>query len=138
MHTVLIVEDKESMARMLEETLITEGYNVLTARDGTEGTKLIRQENIDMLLTDLKLPGKDGISLLKVSKEEDPLRPVIVMTAFGSVETAVSAMKEGAYDFITKPFNVDHLLMLIRRALETQKLVKENILLKDEFSSSIG
>lgn len=138
MYTVLIVEDKESLARMLEESLVQEGFRVITARDGREGLQLIRRESFDLMLTDLKLPGSDGISLLKASREEDPLRPVIVMTAYGSVETAVSAMKEGAYDFITKPFNVDHLLMLINRALENHKLVRENIFLRDEFSSKLG
>jgi DNA-binding NtrC family response regulator len=138
MHVILIVEDKESMARMLRETIEAEGYRVITANDGEKGISAMQKECPDMVLTDLKLPVRNGISVLKASKEQNPLRPVIVMTAFGSVQTAVSAMKEGAYDFITKPFDTDHLLMLIRRALENQKLIKENMLLKEELSSKFG
>lgn len=137
MYSILIVEDKASMAKMLEETLENEGYRIIIARNAKEGIRMIREESPDMLLTDIKLPDKDGIEVLKASKEESPLRPVIVMTAYGSVEVAVSAMKEGAFDFITKPFDTDHLRMLIGRALENQQLIKENILLKEEFSSTL-
>ncbi len=138
MHTVLIVEDKASMADMLKETLESEGFKALVARDGSEGLGLIASESPDIVLTDLKLPDSDGIGVLKASKEQNPLRPVIVMTAYGSVQTAVEAMKEGAFDFITKPFDIDHLLVLIRRAIDNHRLVTENILLKDEFSSRLG
>jgi DNA-binding NtrC family response regulator len=138
MDTVLVIEDKESMAEMLKETLESEGYRVISARDGAEGMKYLREDRIDLILTDLKLPKKDGIDVLKTAKEENQLIPVIVMTAFGSVETAVAAMKAGAFDFITKPFDTDHLLMLIKRALETQRLLTENILLKEEFASKLG
>jgi DNA-binding NtrC family response regulator len=137
MHSILIVEDKVSMAKMLKETLENEGYRIIIARNAKEGIRMIREESPDMLLTDIKLPDRDGIEVLKASKEESPLRPVIVMTAYGSVEVAVSAMKEGAFDFITKPFDTDHLRMLIGRALENQQLIKENILLKEEFSSTL-
>jgi DNA-binding NtrC family response regulator len=138
METILIVEDKESMAKMLKETLESEGYNVISAVDGTDGIRLLKEERVDLVLTDLKLPQKGGIDVLKASKEENHLIPVIVMTAFGSVEVAVEAMKGGAFDFITKPFDTDHLLMLIKRALETQRLLTENILLKEEFRSKFG
>lgn len=138
METILIVEDKESMSEMLKETLESEGYRVIIARDGIEGMKYLKESKINLVLTDLKLPKKDGIDILKVSKEENQLIPVIVMTAFGSVELAVAAMKGGAFDFITKPFDTDHLLMLIKRALETQRLLTENILLKEEFASKFG
>jgi DNA-binding NtrC family response regulator len=138
METILIVEDKESMSEMLKETLESEGYKVIIARDGIEGMKYLKESKINLVLTDLKLPKKDGIDILKVSKEENQLIPVIVMTAFGSVELAVAAMKGGAFDFITKPFDTDHLLMLIKRALETQRLLTENILLKEEFASKFG
>lgn len=138
MDTVLIVEDKESMAEMLKETLEADGYNVVSARDGIEGIKYLKEGKIDLVLTDLKLPKKNGIEVLRASKEENQLIPVIVMTAFGSVDTAVAAMKEGAFDFITKPFDTDHLLVLIKRALENQRLLTENILLKEEFTSKFG
>ena len=103
MDTVLVIEDKESMAEMLKETLESEGYRVISAGDGAEGIKYLREDRIDLILTDLKLPKKDGIDILKTAKEENQLIPVIVMTAFGSVETAVAAMKAGAFDFITNP-----------------------------------
>lgn len=138
METILVVEDKESMAEMLKETLESEGYRVISARDSLEGIRYLKECRVDLVLTDLKLPPKNGIDILKASKEENPLRPVIIMTAYGSVETAVKAMKEGAFDFITKPFDTDHLLMLIKRAIETQRLFTENILLKEEFASKLG
>jgi DNA-binding NtrC family response regulator len=138
MQTVLIVEDKSSMAQMLKETLEAEGYKAVVAGNGTGGITMVAEKSPDIVLTDLKLPGADGIEVLKASKEHNPLRPVIVMTAYGSVQTAVEAMKEGAFDFITKPFDTDHLLMLIRRAIENRRLVTENMLLKEEFSSRVG
>ena len=138
METILVVEDKESMAAMLKETLESEGYKVVSAGDGLEGINYLKEGKIDLVLTDLKLPHKDGIDVLTASKEENQLRPVIIMTAYGSVETAVEAMKRGAVDFIAKPFDTDHLLMLIKRAIETQRLMTENILLKEEFASKLG
>ncbi|MFZ6017276.1 MAG: sigma-54-dependent transcriptional regulator [Nitrospirota bacterium] len=138
MDTILIVEDKESMAEMLKETIESEGYRVLLARNGMEGIKHLKENRTDLVLTDLRLPKKDGMEVLKATKEESPLTPVIVMTAYGSIETAVTAMKEGAFDFITKPFDTDHLLVLIKRAIETQRVFTENILLKEEFVSRLG
>ncbi len=138
MNSILIVEDKESMAEMLKETLESEGYTVISAKDGAEGMTYLKEKKIDLVLTDLKLPDSDGIDILRVSKEENQFRPVIIMTAYGSIEKAVEAMKLGAFDFITKPFDTDYLLMLINRAIETQRLVTENILLKEEFASKLG
>lgn len=136
--TVLIIEDKDSMARMLSQTIEAEGYRTLTARDGSSGIHLINEEKIDLVVTDLKLPGKDGLEVLRTVKEKNPLIPVILMTAYGTIETAVSAMKEGAYEFLTKPFDTNHLLILIKRALENQRIIAENILLKEEFSDKLG
>jgi DNA-binding NtrC family response regulator len=138
METILIVEDKESMAQMLKETMEAEGYHPLIARDGMEGIRKIKEGKIDVVLTDLKIPKKDGMEVLRAAKEENPLLPVIMMTAFGTVDVAVKAIKEGAFDFITKPFDTDHLLHLIKKAVENQRLMTENILLKEEFSSLIG
>jgi len=138
MKTILVIEDKESMAEMLKETLEAEGYNVISAGDGMEGIRLLKEERIDIVLTDLKLPKKSGIDILKAAKEENQLIPIIVMTAFGSVDIAVEAMKAGAFDFIAKPFDTDHLLVLMKRALENQRLLTENILLKEEFASKFG
>ncbi|MBA4371377.1 MAG: hypothetical protein C0402_00795 [Thermodesulfovibrio sp.] len=137
MRTILLVEDKESMAEMLRETLEAEGYRVVIARDGAEGIRMLRDGYYDVVLSDLKLPKKDGIEVLKACKAESSRTPVIMMTAFGTIETAVTAMKEGAYDFITKPFDTDLLLLIIKRSLETQRLLTENILLKDELSAKV-
>ncbi len=138
MEKILVVEDKDSMAQMLKETLELEGYEVIIARDGAEGIRRLRDSKVDVVLTDLKLPKKDGLEVLKASKQENPLTPVIVMTAFGSIETAVNAMRSGAYDFITKPLDIDHLHIVINRALKNQRLITENLLLKDELSHQLG
>jgi DNA-binding NtrC family response regulator len=135
---ILVVEDKESMAQMLRETLEAEGYVVTIARDGLEGVRQLKENRFDLVITDLKLPKRDGIEVLNISKSENPLAPVIVMTAFGTIENAVAAMKKGAFDFIAKPFDTDHLLLLMRRALENQRILTENLLLKDELSSRMG
>lgn len=138
MEKILVVEDKESMARMLKETLELEGYEVIVAHDGAEGIKRVKDSKVDLVLTDMKLPKKDGLAVLKASKGENPLIPVIVMTAYGTVETAVNAMKLGAYDFITKPLDTDYLQILIERSLKNQRVVTENLLLKDVLSHRVG
>jgi len=138
MEKILVIEDKDSMARMLKETLELEGFEVATAADGAEGINKGCEGGFDLVITDLRLPKKDGLEVLKALKDENPLIPVIVMTAFGSVETAVKAMKLGAYDFITKPLDMDYLHLLIRRALKNRRLVAENILLKDALPHMAG
>ena len=138
MEKILVVEDKESLAQMLKETLELEGYEVIVTNDGAEGIKRIKDSKVDLVLTDMKLPKKAGTAVLKASKSENPLIPVIVMTAFGTVETAVNAMKMGAYDFITKPLDTDYLQILIKRALNNQRVVTENLLLKDLLSQRVG
>ncbi len=138
MEKILVVEDKESLAQMLRETLELEGYEVIVASDGAEGIKRIKDSKLDLVLTDMKLPKKDGLAVLRASKSENPLVPVIVMTAFGTVETAVNAMKMGACDFITKPLDTDYLLILIKRSLKNQRVVTENLLLKDVLSQRVG
>ena len=138
MDIILVIEDKESMRAMLKQTLEGEGYEVITAQDGAEGIKKLSDERIGLVLTDLKLPKKDGFDVLKAVKQESTLLPVIVMTAFGTIETAVRAVKEGAYDFLTKPFDTGHLLVLIKRALDNSRVAAENILLKAEFADRLG
>ncbi len=136
--TVLVAEDKESMAEMLRQTLEAEAYNVLLAGTGTEAIKLLLQNKVDLVLTDLKMPGKGGLDVVKAVREKSPIIPVILMTAFGTIELAVEAMRQGAYDFITKPFDTGHLLVKISQALNSRRLTTENILLKEEFSSKMG
>src|SRR6266550_5497225 len=134
MKRLLIVEDKESLALMLRETVEAEGLEADVALDGKEAVrKLAAGNRYFAVLTDLRLPGADGIAVLRQVKETDPDCPVIVMTAFGTIENAVEAMKLGAYDFIQKPIDVDYLLILLRRCQEHRELRHENLLLKEEF-----
>src|SRR6266851_3247506 len=134
MKRLLIVEDKESLAHMLRETVEAEGLEADVAADGREAmTRIASGRRYFAVLTDLRMPGADGIAVLKQVKESDPDCPVIVMTAFGTIENAVEAMKLGAHDFIQKPIDVDYLLLLLRRCQEHRELRFENLLLKEEF-----
>ncbi|HEY5611063.1 MAG TPA: response regulator, partial [Thermoanaerobaculia bacterium] len=139
MNKVLLVEDKESLARMLEETLRSEGLQTEWAATGTAAIRLIAEgRRYAVVLTDLRLPGDDGIAVLRNVKENDPDCPVIVMTAFGTIENAVEAMKIGAFDFIQKPVDVDYLVLLLRRCREHRALRYENLLLREEFQKRHG
>ena len=133
--SILIIEDKESMAEMLMQAIEAEGYQVTWAKEGREGLQKLKENKIDLVVTDLKLPYKNGQEILQAVREYNPLIPVILMTAYGTIEAAVKAVKEGAYDFLTKPFDPDHLLLLIAKALEKQRLVTENLILKEEVSN---
>jgi len=132
MSNILVVDDKDSMRNMLMETLIEEGYRVDTAEDGEKALDLVRNKSYDVVLTDLKMPGVDGLNVLSETKNVDAETEVIVMTAYGTIEDAVSAMKKGAYDFITKPFDTEHLCVLVGRALENRRMIAENSLLREE------
>ncbi len=138
MSSILVVEDKDSVRRMLADTLTTKGHAVEVARNGHSAIEKAKSTRFDLILTDLKLPEMDGLEVLSAIKESDPETPVIVMTAFGTIETAVSAMKRGAFDFLTKPFDPDHLNVLIDRALENRRLLAENSLLRNELATRIG
>ncbi len=144
MPTILVVDDKDSMRNMLLETLTEEGYRVDAATDGRSALDLVRNKSYDLVLTDLKMPEVDGLELLSSVKDIDIETAVIVMTAFGTIEDAVAAMKRGAFDFITKPFDTEHLCVMINRALENRRLIAENTLLREEimggkeFSNIIG
>ncbi|RMG00499.1 MAG: sigma-54-dependent Fis family transcriptional regulator, partial [Nitrospirae bacterium] len=138
MPSILVVEDKKSMAEMLKSTLHSEGYDSDTAFRGEDALELLKKQSYDLVITDLKLPGIDGMALLGEIKAVDPFMPVIIMTAYGTIEVAVEAMKRGAEDFITKPFDIDHLLLKVRKALDRRKLERENILLREELGRSKG
>jgi DNA-binding NtrC family response regulator len=134
MKRLLIVEDKESLAAMLRDTVAAEGLEADVAPNGKDAMRWLAEgRRYFAVLTDLRLPGADGIAVLRQARESDPDLPVIVMTAFGTIENAVEAMKLGAYDFIQKPIDVDHVLLLLRRCREHRELRYENLLLKDEF-----
>jgi DNA-binding NtrC family response regulator len=135
---ILLVEDKDSLRTMLRHALERQGHAVLEARDQPEAMRLLQQAQPALVLSDLRLPEGDGFGVLRSSKELDPDVPVIVMTAYGSIEDAVAAMKEGAMDFLAKPVDPDHLLLLVNRALERRRLVTENLLLKEELAVRRG
>lgn len=137
MPSILVVEDKESMRKMLKETLNGEGYFVDEAQDGQEAQIKIHQNFYDVVLTDLKLPKKDGLEVLRLTKETSPQTQVILMTAYGTIDIAVSAIKQGALDFLTKPFDTEHLLTLVKRATQHQRLLQENLFLRQELGKRV-
>jgi DNA-binding NtrC family response regulator len=138
MSSILVVDDKDSVRRMLADTLVSNGHQVEVARNGNSAVEKAKGNHFDLVLTDLKLPEMDGLEVLNAVKESDPETAVIVMTAYGTIETAVSAMKLGAFDFLTKPFDPDHLTVLIDRALENRRLMAENSLLRSELATHRG
>jgi DNA-binding NtrC family response regulator len=135
---ILLVEDKDSLRTMLRLALEGQGHEVLEARDETEAVSALQQGRPALVLTDLRLPTGDGFGVLRAAKELDPELPVIVMTAYGSIQDAVAAMKEGALDFLAKPIDPDHLLLLVERAVAQHRMLTEYILLKEELATRRG
>ena len=133
--TVLVVDDERDLLASLEKVLSKEGYRVLTAERATTALEILAEEPVDVVLTDLRMPGMSGHSLLREIKKQWPEIEVVMLTAYGTVESAVEAMKEGAYDFITKPFRRAVLLKTIQKALEKQALARENRILRKELES---
>ncbi|MFN2446838.1 MAG: sigma-54-dependent transcriptional regulator [Vicinamibacterales bacterium] len=136
--SVLLVEDKDSLRTMLRHALEAQGHSVLEARDQAEAERCLRTERPALVLSDLKLPVGDGFGVLRAAKDADPDLPVIVMTAYGSIQDAVAAMKEGALDFLAKPVDPDHLRLLVERALAQRRVMMEYALLKDELARKRG
>jgi DNA-binding NtrC family response regulator len=135
---ILIVEDKESLRTMLRRTLESRRWTVEEAGDAYEARRLLQGSRFLVVLTDLRLPAGSGFDVLQAAREADSQTPVLVMTAFGTVEEAVRAMKEGAADFLTKPVDTDHLLLLLDRAMERRRLLTEYVLLKEEYQRRFG
>jgi DNA-binding NtrC family response regulator len=135
---ILLVEDKDSLRAMLRHALEAQGHAVLEARDQPEAAAALQSVRPAMVLSDLRLPEGDGFGVLRAAKELDPELPVVVMTAFANVQDAVAAMKEGALDFLAKPVDPDHLLLLVERALVQRRLTTENFLLKEELAQRRG
>jgi len=127
---ILVVEDEEKLRRVIELQLASSGFEVDKAATAEEGLKVV--DRADLVLTDLKLPGIDGLQFLSLIRRQNSVVPVVMMTAFGSVETAVEAMKSGATDFLLKPFSLDHLMQVVHKALEIRALRDENRALKQE------
>jgi two-component system response regulator PilR (NtrC family) len=141
---ILIVDDELSMREMLAIVLRRDGYEVLIAANGTQALQLLQRERIDLLLSDIRMPDLGGVDVLRAAKDSNPDIVAFMMTAFASTDTAVEAMRLGAVDYFTKPFNMDELRLKVRQQLESHRLKQENVLLKralntrHEFSSIIG
>jgi two-component system response regulator PilR (NtrC family) len=129
-NTILVADDEQSMREFLDIMLRKEDYKVSLASNGEEVLKLIEKDIFDLVLLDIRMPKLDGIATLKRIKATSPETVVIMITAYASTDTAIKAMKEGAYDYITKPFKIDEIKMIIKNALEKKNLQEENILLK--------
>ena len=126
MDTILIVDDEKNYLLVLEALLGPEGYEILTCDNAKESLRLIRESDLDLVITDMKMPGMNGIELLEECKKVKPHLPVIMMTAYGTIELAVEAMKKQAHDYITKPFQNEELKLTVKKALKNYRLVKEN------------
>jgi DNA-binding NtrC family response regulator len=138
MEPLLLVEDKNELRAMLRKALERAGYGVDEAPDGAAAIQKVRARRYLLVITDLKMPGASGLDVLRETKQADATIPVILLTAFGSVEEAVAAMKEGAFDFLQKPVDLDHLKLLVQRAAQQQELLRENILLREEYATRYG
>jgi len=135
---ILIVDDEKLMRVSLEDKLTKEGYSVSSLSNAVEGVKLLQSTNYDAVITDLRLPRMDGIDFLREIKKASPDTVVIIMTAYGSIENAVIAMKEGAYDYVTKPFSLEELIIKLQKALKHKDTIAENIMLKQRVLSQYG
>jgi DNA-binding NtrC family response regulator len=131
MPTILIIEDEAKMRRLLELNLGDDGFKTLSAGDAETGLKLLASEPVHLVLTDLKLPGMNGLEFLQTVKQQNSALPVVVMTAFGSVETAVEAMKAGAGDYVLKPFSLAEMRMVVHKELDNSRLREENRSLRE-------
>ncbi len=135
MEKILVVDDEQSLRDVLSIMLKRAGYAVTSARDGEEAIELLNREIFDLVITDLRMPKIDGMEVLKAVKSASPETVVLIITAFATADSAVEAMKQGAYDYLTKPFQVDEVQLIIRNALEKRRLTTENMLLKREMAS---
>src|SRR5574341_2372732 len=125
-NTVLVIEDDEGLRRVLEYNLQEEGYTVLTAGDGPSGLRAFNESRIDLVLTDVRMPGMDGLEALTRIKAMHPDLPVVLLTAHGTIDSAVEAMKLGAFDYLTKPVDREQLRSTVKKALEVGALAREN------------
>lgn len=135
---ILVADDEQSMREFLDILLRKEGYAVTLARGGQEALDTLDREIFDLVITDVRMPKVGGMEVLKRAREVLPQTPVLMITAYSSTEAAVTAMKEGAFDYLSKPFKVDEIKLIIRNALEQRKLQEENLLLRREIESRFG
>ncbi len=135
MSSILIAEDNEGLAKALREQLLRDRHEVELVRDGEEALAVLGRRHFDLMVTDFRMPGATGMQLLKRVKSTDPETVVIIMTAYGDVNMAVEAMKDGAFDFMSKPFTMEVFAITVRKALERQQLVRENLALRQTLSA---
>jgi len=134
METILIVDDEKNYLVVLEALLGPEGYEIITTDNARDALRLVRESDLDMVITDIKMPNMNGMALLEECKKVKPELPVIMMTAYGTIEMAVEAMKNQAYDYITKPFQNEQLKLTVKKALDNYRLIKQNKLLSEALS----
>jgi len=135
---ILVIDDEATMRDSCQQTLSRGGNRVEVAEDGSSGLAMLERKSFDLVILDLKMPGLSGMEVLKNIKEDNPEAMVIVITGYATVESAVEAMKKGAYDFIPKPFTPESLRVIVNRALEKRQLALENVLLRGELKASFG
>ncbi len=135
---LLIVDDEPDMLENVSRILGKVGYECLTVSDATKAMTLLESERPDLLLTDLKMPGVDGLGLLRHARQVDPQMPVIILTAFATIESAVEAVKQGAFDYVPKPFTADQLKLVVDRALAQRRLAMENLRLREQLRGTYG
>ena len=135
MKSVLVVDDEKSMCDLLSIVLKKDGYRVKVAQDGFSAAKLIRENDFDVVITDIQMPRSNGLDVLDAVNKMRPHTPVVMMTAYATAETAVEAMKKGAYDYISKPFNIEDIQLIVKNAVEKKRLADENTYLKSALSS---
>jgi two-component system response regulator HydG len=135
---VLVVDDELSMAEMLAEGLVDRGYQASALATSRLAASILEREPIDLLVTDLRMPHTDGLGLLAISRRLDPTRPVIVMTAYSAVDTAIESIRQGAYHYMTKPFKVDELALFVEKALSESRLRREAISLRRALREKYG
>src|SRR5262249_4406897 len=138
MAEILLVEDKDSLRQMMRLTLQSAGYSIDEACDGAEARRKLNENRYNLVITDLKMPRADGLEVLRAAKAADPDILVILLTAYGTIDEAVQAMKDGAFEFLQKPVDSRHLLLLVERAIEQSRLRMENILLREEHARRYG
>ena len=136
--TILVADDEKNIREGLREALALDGYEVLTAADGQEAMEAVTRGDVDLLITDLKMPRLSGEELLKGVTSQSPTLPVIILTGHGTIESAVQAMHDGAYDFLTKPVNLDRLSLLVKRALASRELAEQNRAMQEELERRSG
>ncbi len=137
-HTLLIIDDEENMRHMLQAMVGRHGYAVETAADGAQALQLLAGRRFDFILCDVRMPEMDGIAFLAAARDHLERTTVIMMSAYGSIDTAIEAMKAGAYDFISKPFKADEVIMALRKAEEREALRQENLQLRREIEAMRG